>query len=547
MLRDVERFVRGLDKPEQVQAETLLERIVRPNVDCEFGQQHGFSLIRTVGEYQRTVPITRYEGLRPSVERMQRGESNVLVTEPVRRFFLTSGSASRPKAVPVTLSFIRDKARAFTIYWGLLFQDHPELVGARSLANFADTGEVTHAPGSHLPCSAESTYWSSIAAATQLGTKPIIPKSVAQIRDSDSRYYAIARILLQADFRSIVALNPSTLVLLFEKMNQFSTQLLDDIARGEISTGFEIGPELRTSIQEICPPDPARARELERAIAQGSGRLLASLAWPRLKLVISWRSPMLQPYLRLLAPHLSSVAQRDYLSMASEGTMTIPIADGVSGGVLATSIHFYEFAPEEQADEENPDTLLPHELEVDRNYVVLLSTSAGLYRYNIGDVFRVVGFRQRTPILEFLHRHGNTCSFTGEKLTEDQVTEAMGAAARALSLELESFTAAPAETGFPRYVFLVEFIGSPPPQALRALRTEIDCALQAANIEYAAKRRSQRLGAPDLWVVKPGGYGAWRVRRLQQGASDLQLKPTHLTRDAVFFRQFEILERIHAD
>lgn len=547
MPRDLERFLQGLDKPEQVQEETLLERILRPNEGCEFGRQHGFSSIRTVREYQRSVPISRYEELRSRIERMQRDESNVLVTEPVRRFFLTSGSASRPKVVPVTLSFIRDKARAFAIYWGLLFQDHPELLGARNLGHFADSGEVTQLPGSHLPCSAESTYWSNIAAAAQLGTKPIIPQSVAHIRDSDSRYYAIARILLQADFRSILALNPSTLLLLFEKMNQFSRHLLDDIARGGISTDFEIGPEVRASIQEICPRDPARAEELERVIAQASGRLLASLAWPKLKLVISWRSSMVQPYLRLLAPHLSSVAQRDYLSMASEGTMTIPIADGVNGGVLATSIHFYEFVSEEEANAENSDALLPHELEVDRNYVLLLSNSAGLYRYNIGDVFRVLGFKQRTPILEFLRRDGNTCSFTGEKLTEDQVTEAMGAAARALSLELESFTAAPAETGFPRYVFLVEFIGSPSPQALRALCAEIDRALQAANIEYAAKRRSQRLGAPELWVVKPGGYDARRVRRLRQGASDLQLKPTHLTRDAVFFRQFEILERIHAD
>ena len=97
MTRDLERFLQGLDEPEQVQEETLLERILRPNEGCEFGRQHGFSSIRTVREYQRGVPICRYEELRARIERMQRGESNVLVTEPVRRFFLTSGSASRPR------------------------------------------------------------------------------------------------------------------------------------------------------------------------------------------------------------------------------------------------------------------------------------------------------------------------------------------------------------------------------------------------------------------------------------------------------------------
>src|SRR5438445_779730 len=244
--RDAESFIQGLGRPEQVQAETLLERIVRPNTTCEFGQGHGFSSIKTVREYQRRVPVSRYEDFQPSIQRMLGGEPNVLVTEPVRRFFVTSGSSSRPKHVPVTSSFIRDKSRAFAIYWELVFQNHPG--------------------------------------------------------------------------------------------NQ------------------------------------ARARALHGAIARTSGRLLASAAWPGLKLAVFWRSPMLQPYVRLLAPHLSSIAQRDYLSMASEGTMSIPVTDGASGGVLANPIHFYEFVPEADAEKAAPNTCLPHELEVDRSYVIVLST-----------------------------------------------------------------------------------------------------------------------------------------------------------------------------
>src|SRR5438067_2461069 len=129
--RDAESFIQGLARPEQVQADTLLERIVRPNATCEFGQRHGFSSIKTIREYQHRVPIRRYEDFQPSIERMLAGEANVLVTEPVRRFFITSGSSSTPKHVPVTSSFVRDKSRAFAIYSELVFQEHPELRGAR--------------------------------------------------------------------------------------------------------------------------------------------------------------------------------------------------------------------------------------------------------------------------------------------------------------------------------------------------------------------------------------------------------------------------------
>ena len=64
-----------------------------------------------------------------------------------------------------------------------------------------------------LPASSESAYWAGVTRATSLATTPIIPKSIAQISDSDSRYYTIARILLEQEFSVIMTLNPSTIVL----------------------------------------------------------------------------------------------------------------------------------------------------------------------------------------------------------------------------------------------------------------------------------------------------------------------------------------------
>ncbi|MBL8943947.1 MAG: GH3 auxin-responsive promoter family protein, partial [Myxococcales bacterium] len=64
--------------------------------------------------------------------------------------------------------------------------------------------------------------------------------------------------------------------------------------------------------------------------------------------------------------------------------------------------------------------------------------------------------------------------------------------------------------------------------------------------EYGGKRSSERLAAPELAVLKPGSFDARRQRRLAGGASDSQIKPTHLTRDASFGDQFEVLERFHA-
>ena len=304
--------------------------------------------------------------------------------------------------------------------------------------------------------------------------------------------------------------------------------------------------EVRAHVATTYPGNPARAAEL-RALARSSEPPLAAhRVWPKLELMVSWRSPVQTAYLDLLQPHLGPVAQRDYLLMASEGIIAIPFEDSVSGGLLATPIHFYEFIPEQQAERADPDVLLAHELEVGQSYVVLLSTTAGLYRYNIADVVRVRAMRGRTPIIEFLYRTGATSSITGEKLTEEQVVGAVGAVAARMRVGLEGFTLAPAREGFPRYVLLAELAARPERGVLAELPRLIDAELQGRNIEYAAKRKSQRLDAPELWIVARGAYEGLRRRRVAQGANDAQLKPVGLTRDAGFTRQFEILERFDA-
>lgn len=539
--REAETFIQGLADPETVQHEVLMERIVGPNVESVFGKEHDFSRIKTVADYQKAMPIRTYDGFEPWIDRIVHGEQGVLTQEAVKRFFLTSGSTSKPKYIPVTNSFIRTKSRAFGIYWSQVFSDHPEAKAGRMITNFSDSGAPEAAPCG-LPASSESSYWAGVTRATQLKQRPIIPKSIAKIKDADTRYYAISRLLLEEEFTVIMTLNPSTILLLFKKLVEYSGDLIDDIERGGIGDRFHLPEDARQYITETYRGNARRADEL-RGLAAGH-ELWAHRVWPALSLAISWRSPMLKPYLDLLNPHFGTqVASRDYLMMASEGVMGMPLEDGGSGGVCGVGLHFYEFVPEEEIEQPNPTVLLPHQLEVGQKYVLILSNGSGLYRYNIGDVVRVPRKVQNTPVIEFLHRAGRTCSMTGEKLTEDQVTSAIGDVAEQLGWAMESFTMCPAKTGFPRYVAMVELKAPTTTEALRSFPRLLDEALDRHNIEYGSKRSSERLEGPELWLLKPGSYEAWRRRRTSEGASDSQIKPTHLTRDASFGDAFEVEAR----
>ena len=532
----------GSADPASAQREALLRRIVRPNEGCEFGRRHGFAAIHSVSDFQAAVRVSRYEDFRQDIQRMVHGEAGVLVSEPVRRFFITSGSTALPKYIPLTSSFIRDKWQAFQTYWGMVRGDHPEMARGHLIANFSDGSQEQTAPGGAL-CSSESSFWNAFGGGDRTGSYPL-PREILKIADAEARYYTIARILLETEISVLMALNPSTILRLFEILQRYADLLEEDVKRGGLSAAMPVEPQVRQYVVARYQGNPALAGKIKTAL---SAPHPAIHLWPNVQLMICWRSPMVRPYLDLLDHPLGDLPQRDYITMASEGIIAIPYEDGVSGGALAVNTHFYEFIPEEFADQEDPPTLLAHELHAGKNYVVVLTTSGGLYRYNIGDVVHVRGFLNATPLVEFLHRTGHTSSLTGEKLTEDQVARAVRETALSLRVELRGFTMCPVFRPFPHYALLTEMETVPGHDLLRRFLADIDRNLGRHNVEYQSKRSSQRLGAPELWVVPQGSYAAVQQRKVEAGVSDAQVKLSCLTRDPRWCEQFEVIEQVSCE
>jgi hypothetical protein len=538
----VQDFLRSFADSKTAQREVLLQRMVPANASCEFGRKHGFSSIRSISDFQRAVSLCGYEDLRGDIERMAQGEAGVLTSEPVRRFFVTSGSMAAPKYVPVTPSFVRDKSRAFQTFWNLVREAYPGVSQGSLIFNFSDTGHEQRTPGGLL-CGSESSFWSACWRGVGGKVHSPFPRAITDITDPEARYYAIARIMLETEVTVLMTLNPSTILLLFEVIHRKAQRLINDIGRGGLCRDISVPHEVGEYIAAHFKGNERRALELEKVLS-GAEVASASRLWPNLRLVVCWRSPMVRPYLELLGAFLGGIPQRDYLPMASEGILAIPYRDETSGGVLPIHTHFYEFIPEELAEQNDPPTLLAHELETGRTYAVVLTTSAGLYRYNIGDIVRVSEFNGSTPVLEFLHRAGHTCSLTGEKLTESQVAAAVSRAASRLGLILGTFTLCPAARPYPHYVLLAE-VEAPLSSILsNGFLMALDDDLGLHNVEYRSKRSSRRLGAPELCLLRPGSYASLRQQRIGAGANDAQIKVACLTRDLDWDKQFQVLERV---
>ena len=188
--------------------------------------------------------------------------------------------------------------------------------------------------------------------------------------------------------------------------------------------------------------------------------------------------------------------------------------------------------PEDQVGRDEPETVEATDLIEGRRYFILPTTAGGLYRYQIHDLVRCVGFHGRAPVIEFLNKGAHFSSMTGEKLSEFQVVAAVTAAQRALGLRLGSFLLLPTWGEPPSYTLLVEGADLGEGLSPGRLADEVDAQLRRQNAEYENRRTTLRLGPIRTRRLLPGSWADFQKRRLaQSGGTVEQYKQPHLMPD----------------
>jgi hypothetical protein len=494
--------------------EATLRAILGRNAGCEYGRRHAFDQVEDHAGYRARVPVVTYEDLRAEVERMLAGEADVLISGVPSFFCATSGSSAAPKFIPGTQAGILAGGEAILARNSLLERDHPGALGGRPLFVVGSAAEGRSASGATIGAMTGFGYHTGHAG---FRGQPF-PYEIFTLDEYATRYYCILRLALAAADLSVLSVyNPSTLLLLLQTARRDWEELVDDIEAGRLRPGLELPDAVRQALAPWLVPDPARARVLRPLRQQGPRSW-----WPQLKVLLAWKGGSAGFYLEELRPWLDGLPVRDLGIVASEAMLTLAVDDVTAGGVLIPTTGFFEFVPA-QADGDAP-ALGCWELDLGAEYRVLVTTHGGLYRYDLGDVVRVERRHLEMPVLSFLHRAGRVHSFTGEKLTETQVTLAVRAAANACGLALAGFTAVPTWGQPPRYEVRAEILGGLGRADGRAFARCLESELQAANIEYASKRESGRLERVGLVLVKPGSFESLRRERGQ----DAQYKETHL-------------------
>ena len=532
------RFERQLNRTPELQQAQWMTRIAR-NRDTRFGQDHHFAGIRTLADFRREIPVAGYDRLAPYIDALARGEHEALLpaSERLLRFTITTGTTGVPKLNPVTATWMKEHLDSWDLWNIKMILDHPEMVGRKvlQLAGTWDMGRTA----SGVPISMVSSLVSHTA-------RPIvrhyyaIPNVVADIRDPIAKYYTLLRLAMTQNVGFVASISPGNLVRLAEIGNSESRSLIRDIHDGTLSSAFDIPGPIRRQLQPyVSHPAPREAHTLER-LADERGALYPRDYWSN-PVIGCWLGGTAGFQARYLPDYFGPVPLRDLGLVSSEGRHTIPLHDHSTFGVLAVTTNYYEFVPLGEQNIRHPIPLEAHELQVGHDYSLVMTTSSGIFRYEIGDVVRCQGYLGKAPILEFLQKLGRCADLEGEKLTEHHFVQAANEAADAQHIHLGNVTVVPyrPEQDRPCYVVLAELTMVPETDRAQQFLLALDKSLAAVNFLYSAHRKSHVLGPPRLWRLPAGTWDAFQQAELaRRGTGDTQYKHAALVTDAAFLARF---------
>ncbi len=495
--RAVDAFDATCAAPERAQAKRLAV-VTGECADTDFGRAHALGSTMTLDAFRAAVPVRTHTELLPWLDRVAAGEAGVLSRSRVAMLLETSGTTGRAKWVPCTAPWAASVADAQRL-WVLAMLRDDEALAHGSALSIVSSAQHAASPGG-VPVGS-NTGRMFLAQPWWVRLRAPVPYAAYCVSDPELRAYVVLRHALAADVRSWTTANPSTILLYCRRMAAWWDDLAADCAEGTLQRG----------------PAAALTPAERRALGRGGGWLgfarrtlpaapLPARVWD-LRRVACWKGGAAPFFLGRLPDALGAdVPVREAGITASEGYFAVPVDD--DGPVAWLAGHLLEFIGDDGAPR------WAWELEEGREYRLVISTEAGLLRYDMGDVVRCVGWLGRAPRLHFVRKAGNVLNATGEKLTEDQLVTAASAS-------LPGATGVSCSLGWGERPWVrVAVEGATDPERERAF----DAALRAANLEYDAKRATDRLGPARLVTVPPGTFAAWRLARVRAGAPDAQVK-----------------------
>lgn len=445
-----------------------------------FGHDHQFEKIHSKDDFRTQIPLHAYEDLRPYLDKIiKKKQQRVLWDTPVKWFAMSSGTTEdKSKYIPVTKeSLYNCHYRCGYHMLGMYALHHPDLKfifgktlvmgGSQQVNTIGEgifTGDVSAILTKNLP------LWAKFSRT---------PEEIALIPDWEEKLRKIIDHATQRDIRAIVGVPSWTLVLLKKIVEK---------------TG--------KSIPEIW-------RNLEVFFHGGVSFM-----------------PFREQYKKIITSHKMRYWETYNASEGFFGIQFSPQSDDLL--LMLDNEVYYEFIPQDEWSAQNPKTTLLSEVEVGKQYAIVISTSGGLWRYKLGDT---IEFTHTAPYLfRITGRTKHFINAFGEELIVDNADKALRAACDASGAKITEYTAAPVYFGDNNngaHQWLIEF--ETEPNDMDVFAKTLDETLKKVNSDYEAKRSyNLSLNEPIINMLEKGTFYRWMKAREKTGG---QNKVPRLTND----------------
>lgn len=447
--------------PAEVQNEWL-KKLLLSAKDTEWGRKYDYQSIKTIQNYQERVPVQDYEGVKHYVDRLRKGEQNLLWPSEIKWFAKSSGTTSdKSKFIPVSEEALEE---------------------------------------CHYKCGKDmlSIYCNNYEDSEIFSGKSLMMGGSHQINEfSPDSYFG--------DLSAIIMQNMPLWALLFRSPD-LSIALMD---KWELKIEKMAKATINEDITNIAGV-PSWTMVLLKRILEITGKNNISEVWPNLELFMHGGvsfTPYREQFKRLIPnPRMRYLETYN----ASEGFFAIQ--DEKDSDELLLMLDYgiyYEFMPPEEIGKENPKLLTLDEVQKGINYALVISTNAGLWRYVVGDT---ITFTSLYPFrIKITGRTKHFINAFGEELIVDNAEKALAIACEKTGASIKEYTAAPIfmkdnHTG--GHEWLIEFEKAP--DNISFFTEVLDNALKSINSDYEAKRyKDFVLQMPKLHIMAEGTFYNW--------------------------------------
>lgn len=499
-----------------------------------------------IEKFQNKIPIVNYEDIKEFVEREKSGESNVLLSDKIKLFELTSGSTSDVKYIPYTKKFLKSYMNGVFSWIYNLYQNNKRLFLGSSYWSVSPIlkREAVTSGGIRVGIEDDTSYFDKVSAFF-LNKLFTVPKEIKNTQNMEDFLLITAVFLLLSENLTMISVwSPSFLMILLDFIEKNHRGICQIVKSEDLGTEFFADKNLgnkkyfqiiqkkyrklwkknrskflinyfekyeknilskndKTQNLEITEKNNENEIMAEnKNLETKSGNKIVenfvdySVIWEKLSLVSCWAdSDSYEIFIKLkekLNPNKKNINLKFQGKglMSTECIVSFPLENVKNGSVAAYNSFFYEFIQVSDDKLENRSPKLLDELELGERYCVVVTTNAGLYRYNTNDIVEVTGFYHKIPIVKFVGRINNFSDIVGEKLKNSFVEKQVLKTLEENNIKSEFLLFAPVknETEGIFYTLFLEIKKDGRKFNWKQIENEINSSLcKAFHYEYAYK------------------------------------------------------------